>query len=252
VSYCFIIPCYNHSTTLQATLTGLQPYHLPIVVIDDGSAAEHGVRIRQVCDGFNNVELLTKTVNAGKGAAVISAIQLASQRGYSHALQVDADGQHNLNDIPRLIERSRAHPEALVSGQPLYDSSVPKARLYGRYATHVWVWIETLSLTIPDSMCGFRVYPLAAFVTLSNKVRIGRRMDFDTEVMVRLYWQGTPVLFIPTRVIYPEGGTSNFRVWRDNLMISWMHTRLFFGMLVRLPMLLGRKLRPAAALQKRP
>ncbi|WP_343223940.1 glycosyltransferase family 2 protein [Oceanobacter mangrovi] len=244
MSYCFIIPCYNHSTTLHSTISGLLPYQLPVIVVDDGSAPEHAARIRQVCDDFapQQVTLLRKNINGGKGEAVISAIQLAQQQGHSHALQVDADGQHNLDDIPAMLRRSQQQPEALISGRPLYDESVPKARLYGRYATHVWVWIETLSFSLADSMCGFRVYPVAAFTELVNKVRIGRRMDFDTEIMVRLYWRGVPVEFIPTRVIYPENGTSNFKVWRDNLMISWMHTKLFFGMLLRLPVLLRRKL----------
>ncbi|WP_051218875.1 glycosyltransferase family 2 protein [Oceanobacter kriegii] len=241
MTYCFIIPCYNHSTTLQATVDGLLGFGLPIIVIDDGSAAEHGARIRNVCGQYADVTLLNQSPNAGKGEAVIAGIRHAKDQGYSHALQVDADGQHNLDDIPAMLRASQQTPTALVSGRPIYDDSVPKARLYGRYATHVWVWIETLSLDIPDSMCGFRIYPVASFCDLADRVRIGRRMDFDTEIMVRLYWRNVPVIFIPTRVIYPEGGTSNFQVWRDNVMISWMHTKLFFGMLWRSPVLLARK-----------
>ncbi|OSM49757.1 acyltransferase, partial [Aeromonas salmonicida subsp. salmonicida] len=146
--------------------------------------------------------------------------------GFSHALQVDADGQHDLADIPALLAEAHRDPEALISGRPVYDDSVPKGRLYGRYITHVWVWIETLSFTIKDSMCGFRVYPLAASCALLEQVALGRRMDFDTEVMVRLHWAGVAVRFVPTRVIYPADGSSHFQLWRDNRDISWMHTRL--------------------------
>ena len=137
---------------------------------------------------------------------------------------------------------SAEHPDAVISGCPVYDQSVPKGRLYGRYLTHVWVWINTLSLQIRDSMCGFRVYPLAATLALLNRAQIGRRMDFDVEILVRLHWQGVPIRNRPTRVIYPEDGVSHFQLWRDNARISKMHARLFFGMLLRMPQLLWRKL----------
>ena len=158
-------------------------------------------------------------------------------------LQIDADGQHDTADLPRFIEAARAHPEAVICGIPAYDASVPKARLYGRYATHIWVWINTLSLHLRDTMCGFRVYPLPPVLRLIGEETIGRRMDFDTEVMVRLYWRQLPVEHLATRVTYPADGVSHFDVWRDNVRISRMHTRLFFGMLWRAPRLLWRRLR---------
>jgi hypothetical protein len=161
--------------------------------------------------------------------------------GFTHALQVDADGQHNIDDVPRLLSAARAHPTALVSGQPVYDASVPRGRLYGRYVTHVWVWINTLSLNIKDSMCGLRVYPLARTCQIWQRTRIGRRMDFDIEIMVRMAWAGVNVISIPTHVTYPADGVSHFAVLRDNVLISGMHARLFLGMLIRLPLLLGRK-----------
>lgn len=143
-----------------------------------------------------------------------------------------------------MLAEAERYPDALISGQPLYDDSIPKSRLYGRYITHFWVWIETLSLSIRDSMCGFRVYPLAATLALCDRRAIGQRMDFDTEIMVRLYWQGTRSRFIPTRVTYPASGLSHFDALYDNLRISWMHTRLFFGMLPRIPRLLAMRKPP--------
>lgn len=179
----------------------------------------------------------------------MTGLRRAHELGFSHALQVDADGQHDLTDLPALLAEARQHPAALVSGRPLYDDSVPKGRLYGRYITHVWVWIETLSFAIKDSMCGFRVYPLASTCALLERVALGRRMDFDTEVMVRLHWAGVPMRFVPTRVIYPVDGRSHFRLFRDNLDISWMHTRLvcrlLWDLLLRLcrwPARLGARL----------
>jgi len=242
MSYCFLIPCYNHGTTLSTTLASLKDFDLPVLVIDDGSSPEQAVLIQQACDQFDYVQLHVKKANSGKGGAVISGMLLALEQGFSHIIQVDADGQHDINDVPKLLAKSKAEPKALISGYPIYDDSVPKSRLYGRYLTHVWVWIETLSLNIPDSMCGFRIYPLASCQKLLKRVKLGRYMDFDVEILVRLYWQGVPMSFQQTQVIYPEDGTSNFRALQDNLLISWMHTRLFFGMLLRSPLLIARQL----------
>jgi hypothetical protein len=162
-------------------------------------------------------------------------------------LQIDADGQHDVADVPRFLAESHADPQALVCGKPIYDDSVPRARLYGRYVTHVFVWIETLSMAIHDSMCGYRLYPLDATCAEIARKALPARMDFDTEVAVRLSWRGLPVRNLPTRVIYPENGLSHFRMWRDNLRISAMHTRLLLGMLPRAPLLFWRRLSPRKA-----
>ena len=239
---CVVIPCYNHGATMASVVARLAPFNLPLLIVDDGSDKTTQTALeRLVCDG---VTLLRLPQNSGKGAAVKYGLEAAAAQGYSHALQLDADGQHQIEDCPRMLAEAEAWPESLISGQPVYDDSIPKSRLYGRYATHVWVWIETLSLSLKDSMCGFRVYPLAATLALMRQCRIGKRMDFDTEIMVRLYWAGTPSRFVRTRVTYPQGGLSHFDALHDNLRISSMHTRLFFGMLPRIPSLLARKRRP--------
>ena len=223
---CILIPCYNHAGPLAAVLARLAEYGLPCLLIDDGSEPVAAAALDALAARYPWVTLLRHPHNQGKGGAVMTGLRRAHELGFSHALQVDADGQHDLADIPALLAEADKHPAALVSGRPLYDDSVPKGRLYGRYITHVWVWIETLSFAIKDSMCGFRVYPLAPTCALLERVALGRRMDFDTEVMVRLFWQGVPVRFVPLRVIYPEQGLSHFDLWRDNLRISLMHTRL--------------------------
>ncbi|RQM66692.1 glycosyltransferase family 2 protein [Aeromonas hydrophila] len=223
---CILIPCYNHAGPLAAVLARLAEYGLPCLLVDDGSEPAAAAALAALAARYPWVTLLRHSHNQGKGGAVMTGLRRAHALGFSHALQVDADGQHDLADIPALLAEADKHPAALVSGRPLYDDSVPKGRLYGRYITHVWVWIETLSFAIKDSMCGFRVYPLAATCALLERGVLGRRMDFDTEVMVRLYWAGVAVRFVPTRVIYPADGSSHFQLWRDNRDISWMHTRL--------------------------
>ena len=162
--------------------------------------------------------------------------------GFTHALQIDADGQHDTNDVPRFLELGAANPQELICGKPVYDASVPKGRLYGRYLTQFWVCVETLNLSATDSMCGFRLYPLAACCALINRVKLPSRMDFDIEILVRLAWAGLGFKVVDTRVIYPDDGVSHFDMLRDNLRISKMHTRLTCGMVLRLPLLLARKL----------
>lgn len=207
-SPCVLIPCYNHGAMMSRVLARLQPFDLPCIVVDDGSDDATRDELARLAAENSNLTLIRLPVNAGKGAAVLRGMQAAADAGFSHAVQVDADGQHDIEDIPRLLALAKEHPTALISGQPIYDGSIPRSRLYGRWVTHVWVWIETLSLQLKDSMCGFRVYPVAPTLQLAQRVTLGKRMDFDTEVMVRLYWQGNTSYFIPTRVTYPLDGLS--------------------------------------------
>ena len=249
-SPCVLIPCYNHGTMMPRVLARLQPFGLPCIVVDDGSDSSTRQQLERLAAETANLTLIRLPQNAGKGAAVIRGLQAAVQAGFSHAVQVDADGQHAIEDIPQLLALAQAHPEALISGQPIYDDSIPRSRLYGRWITHVWVWIETLSLQLKDSMCGFRVYPVTPTLQLAQRVSLGQRMDFDTEVMVRLYWQGNTSYFVPTRVTYPPDGLSHFDAIKDNCRISLMHTRLFLGMLPRMPSLLFRRASPHWARQQ--
>lgn len=221
-----IIPCRNHGLTVEKVLEGLKPLGLPVIVVDDGSDAVTREALDELAPRRPEMRLLRHEVNRGKGAALTTGLHYAEKEGYTHALQVDADGQHDLADAPKLLESAKRDPNALWSACPLYDESVPKKRLIGRYVTHVWVWIETLSFEIVDSMCGYRVYPIAPTLAILKTKHVGQFMDFDTEIMVRLYWKGLRVRFVPSRVIYPEGGYSNFRMWEDNVRISKMHTRL--------------------------
>ncbi|MBZ4207362.1 MULTISPECIES: glycosyltransferase family 2 protein [Klebsiella] len=249
-SPCVLIPCYNHGAMMPRVLARLQPFGLPCIVVDDGSDTSTRQQLERLAAETASLTLIRLPQNAGKGAAVIRGLQAAAEAGFSHAVQVDADGQHAIEDIPQLLALAQTHPEALISGQPIYDNSIPRSRLYGRWITHVWVWIETLSLQLKDSMCGFRVYPITPTLRLAQRVTLGQRMDFDTEVMVRLYWQGNTSYFVPTRVTYPPDGLSHFDAFKDNCRISLMHTRLFLGMLPRMPSLLFRRASPHWARQQ--
>ncbi|MDD1791873.1 glycosyltransferase family 2 protein [Enterovibrio sp. ZSDZ42] len=239
-SPCFLIPCYNHGATIGAVVEALRDFSLPVLIVDDGSDEQTKQQLSVVAQS-PHVYLHTLTENQGKGGAVMAGFRKATELGFSHALQIDADGQHDLTAVPSLIAASTANPASLISGRPIYDESVPKSRLYGRYITHFWVMLETLSTTIKDSMCGFRAYPLVQTLAVIDQSSPGKRMDFDIEIMVRMYWEAIDVRFIDIRVIYPEGGISHFDALRDNMRISKMHTLLFFSMLPKIPHLLAMK-----------
>ncbi len=239
---CAVIPVYNHEGAVPAVVDALREQGLPCILVDDASSPGCASVLQRLAER-EQVFLVRLAVNQGKGGAVMAGLREAARLGFSHALQVDADGQHDLSAVDNFIHCSRQSPQALVCGYPQYDASVPKGRLYARYLTHVWVWINSLSLQIPDSMCGFRVYPLAPTLALVDSVALGRRMDFDPEILVRLSWRNQAMLWLPTRVHYPQDGLSHFRLWHDNALISRMHAKLFFGMLARLPLILWRRWR---------
>lgn len=234
-----VIPCYRHGRKLESVVKGLDDYALKVIIVDDGCEGEDKEALKNTALEYG-CALITHEQNLGKGAAFKSALRYAAKQGFEHLLQIDADGQHDLLSIPALLKESGEHPGALISGVPQYDASVPKGRLYGRYITHMWVWLETLSFDLKDSMCGFRIYPVSS--SLKAAGRCGNRMDFDTEIMVRLYWAGVPCRFVPVKVNYPEDGISNFRMVKDNLRISLMHARLVCHMPLHLHSLLKRHL----------
>lgn len=248
---CAVIPTYDNPRTVRDVVLRVRE-HLPEVVVVDDASGEAGRRAVEALGAEGLAHVTRRERNGGKGAAVKTGFSFARELGYTHALQVDADGQHSLGDIPRFLAAARARPDALVLGAPVYDASAPRGRMIARKITLFWTDFEAGRGVITDPMCGFRVYPLDAALALG---RTGDRMDFDIEIAVRLAWAGVPVINLPTQVRYlsrDEGGVSHFRLLEDNLRISWLHTRLSFQRVMVLPWVrLLRRLRrrqlPAAA-----
>lgn len=230
---CALIPSHNHWRALEPTVERLRQLGLPVLIIDDGSTEPAASAMAALHRPDDGVTVHRRPENGGKGAAVMDGFRLAAAAGFTHAVQIDADGQHDLDAVESLLAAAKDRPDALVSGKPIYDRSMPLGRRMGRWLTHVWVYVETLSFKISDSMCGFRVYPLAPCLALMDEEPVGRRMDFDTEIMVRLFWRGIMPVMVPVRVVYPEGNTSNFHMVQDNVRITAMHTRLVLTMLRR-------------------
>lgn len=238
MKYCLIIPHYNHHQQFLAFLPKLEAAGLPIIVVDDGSDSNSRNALETAVTDRPNLYLYKHPRNRGKGAAVKTGFLTASLLGFTHAIQIDADGQHNTLDIKKFVEASQQKPNAIICGRPVFDSSVPKVRLHGRKVTTFWVCLETLSNKIKDGLCGFRVYPLAMVEKVMDRYYIGCRMDFDTEILVKAVWYNVDLYFIETAVIYPAHSISHFQYLRDNLNLIRLHTQLMLGMLIRIPLLL--------------
>ncbi len=231
---CAVIPTYDNPSTLGPVVESVRTWLSDLIVVDDGS----GIAGRQVASSLSRspgVYVHRRATNGGKGAAVKDGFRIARDRGFTHVLQVDADGQHHLEDVPRFLAASRARPRALILGSPIFSPGAPRSRLLGRQITRFWTHIETYGRrVIHDPMCGFRIYPLESALLADAR---GNAMDFDPEIAVRLVWAGVEVVNLPTLIRYPskeDGGVSHFRMIRDNALISWMHTRLVCGAVLRL------------------
>lgn len=241
---CVLIPVYNHAAAIAETCQGARRLGVPLLLVDDGSDAECAAVLDSLATA-DDVTLIRLPVNRGKGAAVRAGLIEAGRRGFTHALQVDADGQHAPDDFPPFLAGLSADQEQLRIGYPRFDASVPRHRFYARYATHALVWLNTLSFALRDTMCGVKLYPVAAVNRLVARHACGDRMQFDTELPVRWLWAGLAVANLPVRVHYPLDGVSHFALWRDNVLLAAMHGRLFCGMLKRLPRLIRRRLTTA-------
>ncbi|QNK73082.1 glycosyltransferase family 2 protein [Variovorax sp. PAMC28562] len=241
-----LIPSYNTGERLFSTVSAARAQWSPVWVVVDGSTDGTGERLRQMAEADPGLRVWLLPANQGKGAAVLHGLQAAQEAGYTHVLTMDSDGQHPADLIPAFMHASLARPETMVLGRPIFDSSAPLLRVRGRKLSNGWTHLETLFAGIGDSLYGFRVYPVAGLIAVMKSQPWMRRFDFDTEAVVRLAWRGVKPVNIDAPVKYltaEEGGVSHFRYVRDNVLLSWMHTRLMFEFVLRLPALLWRRFR---------
>jgi glycosyltransferase involved in cell wall biosynthesis len=240
-----LIPSYNTGPILERTVIAALELKTPVWVVIDGST-DGSVELISHLENpdFRVIQL---PVNSGKGAAVLHGLREAITAGFTHVLTLDADGQHPADRVPSFFELSTAHPEAAVFGRPVFDASAPAMRVEGRKISNFWANLETLGWGIDDSLFGMRLYPAQALLDVMENTRYARRFDFDPEVAVRLAWRGVPIINLPTPVRYPsteDGGVSQFRYFRDNTLLTWMHIRLLCGFLLRFPLLAARSENP--------
>lgn len=244
-SHLVMIPSYNPGSKVDATVREARAQWNPVWVVIDGSTDGSTERLRAMATTDPGLRIIELPQNRGKGAAVLEGLTAAAAAGFTHVLTMDSDGQHPAHCIPDFMQASARDPACMVLGKPVFDSAAPQLRVKGREISNWWANLETLWMGIGDSLFGFRVYPIAPLEQIMRSQRWMRRFDFDPEAVVRLAWAGVRPINLPAPVRYfrtDEGGVSHFRYFRDNRLLTWMHTRLFIGFLLRLPGLVVRRL----------
>lgn len=247
-SHCVIIPSFNSGDLLKTTVLEALQNCDTVIVVDDGSTDQSFDGLWGYQDSNNGLTILTHEKNLGKGAAVITGMSYALQKGFSHAAVFDADGQHSAADLRRFMDQSRLHPEAMILGVPIFDAEAPALRVNGRLVGNWWTNLETLWGGVRDSLYGFRVYPIEPSLQVMRSIKGGRRFDFDTQLAVRLYWKGIPPLNLDTPVTYKkktQGGVTHFKYVRDNLLLVYVHTQLALIAFTMIPKLLRLRSRRA-------
>jgi len=241
-----LIPSFNPGPQVYGVVADARRHWAPVWVVVDGSTDGTGDGLMTLAEQDRGLRVLTLPENRGKGAAVLQGLEAAAREGFTHVLTMDSDAQHPADQIPRFMAESAARPDRMILGVPIFAADAPRLRVQGRRISNGWANLETLWAGIGDSLFGFRVYPVAPLRQVMQGQRWMRRFDFDPEAVVRLCWWGVrPVnLATPVRYLRPEeGGVSHFRYGRDNLLLTWMHLRLFLGFLVRVPVLTLRRVR---------
>lgn len=237
-----LLPSYNTGPQLRDVVAEVLRHWRPVLLVVDGSTDGSEQPLLELARGEPALTVLVRPRNEGKGAAVLAGMAWAAERGYTHALTMDADGQHSAPHIAPFMAASRQRPDALVLGKPIFPSNIPRERLHGRKLSVALVHCALLGAGVDDPLFGFRVYPIAPLLAVLGPRRTGRRYDFDTEAAVRLCWSGVPPLNLPAPVRYfsrAEGGVSHFHYGRDNLTLAGMHVRLITEMLLcRIPAIL--------------
>lgn len=243
-SHLVLIPSYNPGRKVFDTVRAARAHWAPVWIVADGSTDGSGEALQRIAETETNLRVLLLPENQGKGAAILHGITLAAEAGFTHALTMDSDGQHPAEQIPTFMTASAQAPDAMILGQPVFDADAPRLRVNGRKISNGWAHLETLWIAGGDSLFGFRVYPISPLRAVMQQQRWMRRFDFDPEAFVRLCWAGVRQINIPTPVRYfstDEGGISHFNYLRDNLLLTWMHARLFLGFLWRLPRLVKQR-----------
>lgn len=241
-----LIPSYNPGAKVYATVRAARQYWTPVWVVVDGSTDGSAEGLLTVAAQDAGLRVMVLPRNQGKGAAVLHGLEQAAAAGFTHVLTMDSDGQHPAECIPAFMAESARQPTAMILGVPVFDTSAPRLRVQGRRISNAWANLETLWAGIGDSLFGFRVYPVEPLRRVMRYQPWMRHFDFDPEAVVRLCWRGVRPVNLPAPVRYysaEEGGVSHFRYLRDNLLLTWMHTRLFIGFVLRLPVLLARRAR---------
>lgn len=222
------VPVFNNERTVAKVVRGVLDLGLPVLVIDDGSTDGSSLGLADL-----PVSRIDFPVNRGKGVAIRAAFQWAKKNNFSHLITIDADGQHDPQDIPRFIEKVRESPSKVIIGKRHFNADVPGKSRFGRAWSNLWTRIVSGKST-PDSQSGFRAYPAGL---LADMKFLGRRYEFEVEVLARAAWAGLEFDWVDVSVRYFQGQEriSHFKPLRDNFRISVIYALLVLRRLLPFP-----------------
>jgi len=218
---CVILPTFNNEASLASVIDDVLSYTDQIIIIDDGSTDATS----SILASYPDLEIIRFPGNKGKGYALRKAFIRARENGYKYGISMDTDGQHFASDLEAFIEAMEADPETIMVGaRNMEDAGAPGKSNFGFKFSNFWYTITT-GIKLPDTQCGFRLYPLDR---LKNIKFVSRRFEFEVEVIVRAAWRKIPVKAVPVRVFYPpeEERVSHFRPFIDSFRISILNTVL--------------------------
>lgn len=231
-----VIPVYNHPQTVQPVVNAIRKLQLPVIIVDDASDTQ----THQACElcSCENVSVIHRKTNGGKGAALMTGIQHALSSSYTHIVTVDADGQMDPDSIPRLLRLAQRNPATVICGYSTDRVAYRGMRRVIRRCSTALANLNALSLSVTDVHCGFRVYPLAPLAQLLARIKPGRHMQYDAEILIRLIWLGVRFRNVPIELQMPHDNISHYAHFSDTAALMWMHSRLFVTMLTRLPLIM--------------
>ena len=224
---CVIIPTYNNAGTIVEVISGVTAYCQDVIVVNDGSTDETASILQRLS---TPVTLVSYPKNQGKGHALVKGFQKARELGFSHAITIDADGQHFPADIPILLNKMEEKPEAIIVGcRNLTEKNMPRQNTFANKFSNFWFRLQT-GISLPDTQSGFRLYNLKALRWLPL---ITSRYEAELELLVFAAWTGCPISSVSVRVYYPpvEKRVSHFRPVYDFFRISVLNTILCAGAL---------------------
>jgi glycosyltransferase involved in cell wall biosynthesis len=216
---CVVIPVFNHALTVGRVVREAKS-HFPTIVVNDGSTDDTG----KILGLETGVTVVTLPHNQGKGAALRCGFATAEKMGFTHAITLDADGQHAPGELPLFAAASRRQPEALIVGvRDLVKEKAPRGRRFTNNLSTFWFQVQT-GVPLTDTQCGFRSYPLGIIHPLHVKTQ---RYAYELEIMVKAAWTGVPVVAQPVSADYAAATSriSHFDPWRDLAGISLLHSK---------------------------
>jgi len=217
---CVVVPVYNHALTVERVVRESRRA-FPVIVVNDGSTDQTPAILARE----TGITVVTLPDNRGKAAALSAGFAQAGELGFTHAITLDADGQHPPEALAEFAAACRQRPEAFVIGvRDLNAAGAPFARRLSNALSTFWFKFET-GMRLADTQCGYRVYPLAAVKGLRVK---SDRYAFELEIMVKAAWAGIPLLAQPVRADYAAATSqlSHFHPLRDFVRAVRVHTRL--------------------------